>query len=187
MGNEVVEAVAEYLADVEYGVPNTLRNLTSSDRAAFVDTAKEIVRIVHTCEDNDSPGRMAIDVMLDEVCVTAQMSRTQMMYGRNRESAAARAAASFLCMNAITPRPKLVSVGLAVFGREDGGSVHHRIMQRHRNAYARVLTELTCRRLGLPSEVMEKYDRVPKKWSVVTGKDGMGAGVVCGGEGGTAA
>lgn len=177
--DDTIKAVAERLAEIEYGHPVKFGNLTRSERDAFIDNAKSVVAVVVTSEDAVGPMRMAVDAMVDAVCETAKITRSQLIYGRDRETCAARAAAGFLCRYAIEPRPTLIRIARAVFGREDSGTAHNRISHRHINPYARVLVQRTCERLNLPAAVMEKYDRATSKWSVATGQErGVGQGAV---------
>lgn len=176
--DETIKAVAERLAEIEYGHPVKFGNLTRSERDAFVANAKSVVAVFFASEDAVGPMRMAVDAMVNAVCETAKITRSQLIYGRDRETCAARAAAGFLCRYAIEPRPTLCRIARAVFGREDSGVAHNRITHRHANPYARVLVERTCARLSIPSTIMELYDRVPTQWSVAQGKDRVGAGGV---------
>lgn len=185
--DDTIKAVAERLAEIEYGHPVKFGNLTRSERDAFVGNAKSVVAVFVASEDAVGPMRMAVDAMVDAVCETAKITRSQLIYGRDRETCAARAAAGFLCRYAIEPRPTLYRIALAVFGRDDSGTAHNRITHRHANPYARVLVDRTRERLGIPAFIMETYDRVPAQRTVAQRKDGVGAGVVRGGGGGTAA
>jgi hypothetical protein len=185
--DDTIKAVAERLAEIEYGHTVKFGNLTRSERDAFIGNAKSVAAVFVASEDAVGPMRMAVDAMVDAVCETAKMTRNQLIYGRDRETCAARAAAGFLCRYAIEPRPTLHRIARAVFGREDSGTAHNRITKRHVNPYTRVLVEQTCERLNIPAAIMEKYDRVPAQRPVAQRKNKLGAGAVCGGGGGTSA